>query len=322
MFNGFIEVMVMHCECGEDTGGCGGGRRAEFEAPAETRRCEVLADTEQAAAGSGAPEPKVSRDPQWPRIRVNGVEVSPQAIAQELQYHPANSRDEAAHRAARALVVRELLQQRIAALGLVMPPDAGESGEEAATRRLIEQEIPLPRADEAACRQYYESNRQHFFSAPLLALRHILLACPADDAEARSHRRGQAEHLLAQLAAEPERFAELALRHSDCPSRAQGGALGQISQGQTVPEFERQVFRQLLGLGAYPLESRYGYHLVQVDQRIEGRPLPYEAVAGSIRDELNQRVWRVGVAQYIQGLVGAATIEGIQLQGAATPLLQ
>ncbi|WP_312254436.1 peptidylprolyl isomerase, partial [Stutzerimonas nitrititolerans] len=143
-----------------------------------------------------------------------------------------------------------------------------------------------------------------------------------DDAEARSLAREQALELLGQLQAAPQGFAELALRHSACPSKEQGGALGQISKGQTVPEFERQLFRLPLGLCQQPLESRYGYHLVFVDQRIDGEQLPYEAVAGSIRAELNQRVWQIGVSQYLQGLVGAANIEGIHLQGAETPLMQ
>ena len=50
--------------------------------------------------------------------------------------------------------------------------------------------------------------------------------------------------------------------------------------------------------------------------------MPYEIVAGTIRAELNQRVWQIGVSQYLQNLVGAANIEGIHLQGAETPLMQ
>jgi peptidyl-prolyl cis-trans isomerase C len=311
----------MGCGCGGSTGGggCGGGARPEIEVPAEAPLFEELPHEEEhqpaEEQASGEPLLIASSEQEWPRVRVNGVAIAPQAIAQELQYHPAESRDEAVFLATQALVVRELLQQRIAELGLVVRAESGESEEEAATRTLIEQEVPLPLADEAACQQYYNGNRQRFFSAPLLAARHILLACPADDAEARSLAREQALGLLQQLQAAPQRFAELALQHSACPSKEQGGALGQISKGQTVPEFERQLFR-------LPLESRYGYHLVFVDQRIEGEQLPYEIVAGTIRAELNQRVWQIGVSQYLQNLVGAANIEGIHLQGAETPLMQ
>lgn len=311
----------MACGCGGSTGGgCSGGERLDVDVPVDATLFEELPPEGRPETGEALLI--ASSEQEWPRVRVNGVEIVPQAIAQELQYHPAASRDEAVYRAVQALVLRELLQQRISELGLVVRTGAGESEEEAATRVLIEREVPLPLADESACRTYYEGNAQRFFSAPLLAVRHILLASPADDPETRSLSREQALELLGQLEQVPQRFAELAAQHSACPSKAQGGALGQISKGQTVPEFERQLFRLPQGLCGQPLESRYGFHLVFVDQRIEGQQLPYDAVAGSIRAELNQRVWQIGVSQYLQNLVGAASIEGIHLQGTETPLMQ
>lgn len=301
----------MACGCGgsESGGGCGGHAHAE---PVVQQMPEAVAPVELIA----------SSDQEWPRIRVNGVVITPEAMAREIQYHPAPSRDDALYFACQALVIRELLRQRSAELGIPVAPVAGESEEEAATRELVQREVPVPQADESTCRQYYERNRARFASAPLVMARHILLACPPDDAEARSAGREQADALLAELRGAPHRFADLALAHSACPSKEQGGALGQISQGQTVPEFERQLLRLPVGLAAQPLESRYGFHLVEVEQRIEGRQLPYEAVAEAIRAELDQRVWQVAVAQYLRYLVGAADIQGIHLEGAETPLMQ
>ncbi|MDH0895317.1 MULTISPECIES: peptidylprolyl isomerase [unclassified Pseudomonas] len=323
----------MGCGCGGNGngGGCSGGQpRVEIPANAPVVQ-EVVPDSRPGAdepeADEGeedepAPELIASSEQEWPRIKVNGLPIAVEAIAQELQYHPAASRREAVFLAGQALVIRELLQQRAAALGLQVRAAGGESEEEALTRTLIELEVPLPRADEDTCRRYYERNLARFASAPLLAARHILLGCPADDAEARSLARERAEALIAELRGEPGRFAELALAHSACPSKEQGGSLGQISQGQTVPEFERQLLRLPLGLATQPLESRYGFHAVQVDLRIEGRQLPFETVVGAIRAELDQRVWQVAVAQYLKNLVGEADIQGIVLEGADSPLLQ
>ncbi|MNH20425.1 peptidylprolyl isomerase [compost metagenome] len=89
-----------------------------------------------------------------------------------------------------------------------------------------------------------------------------------------------------------------------------------------MPELERQLFTLALGLASKPLESRYGWHVIYVDQRIEGQSLPYEAVATSIRTQLQQGVWQKAVVQYLQTLIGAADIRGIQLQGADSPLVQ
>ncbi|WP_304640258.1 peptidylprolyl isomerase [Pseudomonas sp.] len=263
-----------------------------------------------------------SEKPEWPRVRVNGVPLDPKNIALEMQYHPAESRDEAVFLAAQALVIRELLEQRAAELDLLVMPEADESEEEALFRVLIEREVLIPEADEATLVHYYESNPARFTTAPLLAARHILLAAAPDDIVERSRLRDTALALIAELQAAPDRFADLARRHSACPSKEQGGELGQLSPGQTVPEFERQLMRLPEGLSLQPLESRFGFHVVWVDMRIEGRKLPYELVRDDIRRELAERVGNKAVVQYLETLVGQAEIDGILMRGADTPLLQ
>lgn len=256
-----------------------------------------------------------------PQIRVNQTLISADAIAREMQYHPAESRDEAAFNAAQALVIRELLRQRADALGLHLPEEQ-DPQEEQVLNELISREVPLPSADEASLQRFYAANPSRFCSAPLVAARHILFAAAPDDAVSRSRLREQADDLIAQLQQSPRRFAELARELSDCPSKEQGGALGQISQGQTVPEFERQLLRLPEGLAHQPLESRYGWHVVYIDQRLEGQQLPFAAVREMIARELEQRVWYKAVVQYLETLIGDAEIEGITLRAAESPLLQ
>ncbi|MGB5829810.1 MAG: peptidylprolyl isomerase [Pseudomonas mandelii] len=314
------------CGCGGGnggSGGCGSSKKAEAVldmAPVAEAQFEAL-PVEPAGADDAPAQLIASSEQEWPIISVNEVSITPEAMAQELQYHPAESREEAVYLAARALVIRELLQQRIAELGVSMEIGAGEN-EEAATRLLLEREVHVPQCDEETSLRYYENNRGRFHSAPLLAVRHILLECAPDDVEARSLAHVQAEVLLQRLDEFPGTFAELALKYSACPSKAQGGSLGQISKGQTVPELERQLFTLAPGLASKPLESRYGWHVVSVDQRIEGMPLPYEVVSTAIRTQLQQGVWQKALVQYLQTLIGAADIRGIHLQGADSPLVQ
>lgn len=323
----------MACGCGGTDGGCGSSLRTEPPAVEALDMTPVAAATgngvgpEPAAdavdpvAPAGAVHLIASSEQEWPRIRVNGVPVTPEALGQEIQYHPAGSRDEAVYLAARALVIRALLQERILALGLCVAPAPGESEEEAATQALLEREVAVPVVQDADVERYYAQNRARFMSPPLVMVRHILLAAAPDDPEARSEQREAAQALIVALQ-EGGDFATLAGKVSVCPSKAQGGALGQISRGQTVPEFERQLFRLPQGLATQPLESRYGWHVVDVQQRVEGEQLPLAAVAGAIRRELEQRVWQKAVTQYLQMLVGEADIEGISLDGAASPLMQ
>ncbi len=62
-------------------------------------------------------------------------------------------------------------------------------------------------------------------------------------------------------------FAEMAREHSQCPSGSQGGELGEFSQGQMVPEFDQVVFNEEVGKVHGPIQTQFGYHLVEVTSR-------------------------------------------------------
>ena len=62
-------------------------------------------------------------------------------------------------------------------------------------------------------------------------------------------------------------FAELASAHSDCPSGKSGGELGQFSPGQMVREFDEVVFSAEVGQVHGPVQTQFGYHLIEITQR-------------------------------------------------------
>lgn len=256
-----------------------------------------------------------------PIVRVNGVEISSTAIAQEMQYHPADSQREVVFLAAQALVLQELLKQRATEISLEVTAKDAETLEEATTRCLLDQEINTPKIGDTELETFYTRNPRSFTTPPLVSAKHILIAADPEDDLERSTQREVALNIIEQLQAGAD-FSAMAMTHSSCPSKQQQGSLGQLSKGQTVPEFERQLLRLPLGLAEQPIESRYGYHIVLVEQRVEGELVPFHMVKERIAAQLSQRVWQKSVTQYLQMLVGEATIEGITLQGAASPLLQ
>lgn len=65
-----------------------------------------------------------------------------------------------------------------------------------------------------------------------------------------------------------EGFAELAMEYSACPSKQQGGDLGQFGPGQMVPEFDRVVFSAPVGEVQGPVKTQFGYHLLEVTERV------------------------------------------------------
>src|SRR3990167_7128551 len=143
----------MACGCGGTnggSGGCGGDKplanplletELAHELPQAT--ASAVVEFDPAPAAEGEPLLIASSEQDWPRIRVNGVLIEPEAMALELQYHPAAEQSEAMFLAAQALVIRELLQQRCSALSVEVEAGIGESQEEAAIRSLIELEVQI-----------------------------------------------------------------------------------------------------------------------------------------------------------------------------------
>lgn len=266
--------------------------------------------------------------PVMKEIAVNGVAIPEADILAEAQNHPAENPGAALHAAAEALVIRELLWQEAQRLGLDAEPQRDGEGRtetvrDAAIRALIDGEVETPAATDEECRRYHERHSDKFVTEPLFEARHILVAAPETDKPTRAAARQQAEALCGILANDPGCFAELAREHSDCPSREHGGNLGQLTRGSTVAEFEQALGRMREGdISATPVESRFGFHIIALDRRIEGNALPFEAVAEKIAAWLEASAWSKAVSQYIAVLAGQTEIAGIALKGAEGPLLQ
>lgn len=262
------------------------------------------------------------------RVRVDGVEIAPCAIAAEAQNHPAPDAESAWHAAAEALAVRQLLlgeadRQGIVADGLTDAEGNRLTDEDARIDALLAQEVAVPAASEAEARRFYDRHRTRFASETLVEAEHILLSASPADAFAYGLATGDARMLIRRLEADPASFADMARKNSACPSKAQGGNLGQIGRGQTVPEFEKALFA--LGEGelcSEPVRSPYGVHVVRAGRRIDGQQLPFEAVEASIRNYLEEASYRKAVAQYLAILASQAEIEGVNLSVADGPLVQ
>jgi len=62
-------------------------------------------------------------------------------------------------------------------------------------------------------------------------------------------------------------FEQAAKENSTCPSGAQGGALGSFGEGQMVPEFDKVVFNDEVGVVHGPVQTQFGYHLLEITER-------------------------------------------------------
>lgn len=235
-------------------------------------------------------------------------------IAREMQHHRSSRPEQARADAARALVVRELLRLEVERLGLgtQVQPIGRESAEEAGIRVLLEREVEERVPSEKDCRRYYEQNHERFRSPDRIYVRHILLTAPAEDVNGRCSARSEGERLIHELKADPALFAEFATRYSRCPSKEQGGELGWLQRGQTTPEFDRQVFRLGEGLAAFPVESRWGYHVLSIDKIHPGEALGFDAVRAQISDYLELQIRQRELQHYLSGLQQRYGVRGLE----------
>ncbi|MEP1206226.1 MAG: peptidylprolyl isomerase [Rhizobiaceae bacterium] len=270
------------------------------------------------------PKPK----PTLPVVSVNGVVIPETEIMEEAQNHPAENPGKALRAAAQALAIKQLLLQEAEKLGVKAAPELGADGrtetdEDAAIRAVIDQEVTVPEASDDECLRYYENNHQRFSSEDIYQARHILLVASPTDQDARDQAQHQAQSLIHLLMEEPERFEQIAREMSACSSSQQGGNLGQITKGDTVPEFEAELQKLQEGeLSPEPVETAYGFHIIALDKKIAGQCLPFEQVSERISTWLQAASWSRAIAQYVSILASEAKIEGIDLTTSDGPLVQ
>jgi peptidyl-prolyl cis-trans isomerase C len=215
--------------------------------------------------------------------------------------------------------VRELLRQRAVAIGLLDGADEGAI--EQAIEELLAREVLTPTPTEEECRRYYDAHLREFESGDLVYVRHILFQVTPSVGVPEI--RARAEQTLNELLREPERFAAVAAEMSNCPSGQHGGNLGQIGRGDTVPEFEKAIFRLgATGLLRELVKTRHGFHIVAIDRRIPGERLPFDMVRDEIAERLRTLVEEKALRQYISVLAGKADIRGADLNGTEIPLVQ
>jgi peptidyl-prolyl cis-trans isomerase C len=218
-------------------------------------------------------------------------------------------------------------QGRLPRVPLLEAPALSDADRER-LQAMLDEVVQAPAPDETACRRWYEANAARFVHGRRARVRHILFAVtPRVDVERLAAR---AEQVLLQLTrkdAPAGLFAQRARELSNCPSGAEGGELGWLHPAECVEEFARELFpngapARDLGIKQRLVHSRYGLHVVDVQERDEGRQLAYEEVRERIAAELAQQSRATALHQYMQLLAGRAVVEGVELEAAASPLVQ
>lgn len=134
---------------------------------------------------------------------------------------------------------------------------------------------------EKKVQEYYNSNKAEFNVEPQVHAQHILIKTDKDSVKAKA----EIDDLKKRAAKED--FSKLASQYSeDTGSKAKGGDLGYFTKGKMVPEFETAAFNQKVGEVGDVIRSPFGYHLIKVLDRKEGKQKSLDEVRHEIAHKL------------------------------------
>lgn len=134
-------------------------------------------------------------------------------------------------------------------------------------------------------KEYYEANKEHFVAGETVSASHVLV----DSAE-------KAQEILGDINSGKISFEDAARTYSSCPSKENGGNLGEFTKGQMVPEFDEAVFSMNVGEITGPVKTQFGYHLIKLNAKNEAKVYEYEEIKNEIRElaskEKQQKAYR------------------------------
>jgi foldase protein PrsA len=138
--------------------------------------------------------------------------------------------------------------------------------------KLLKSEVKIT---EEEMKDYFEENKDDFKQEEQVKARHILVENEETAKE------------IKQKLDNGENFEELAKKYStDTETKEKGGDLGFFSKGEMVKEFEEVAFSLKVGEISNPVKTKYGYHIIKVEDRKEAKEANYEESKEEIREKL------------------------------------
>ena len=175
-------------------------------------------------------------------------------------------------------------------------------------------------------RTYYNEHQDQYRVPEEVKVSHILLKTPSPGADGKvddkavAEARNQADDVLKQLKA-GAKFEDLAKKYSDDPgSGKQGGDLGWIGRGRTVPEFERAAFALPIGQLSDLVKSSYGFHIMRVSDKHQAHVKTIDEVKDQIEPLIRQNKVSKLIDNAGNALLTQARAQGIEKAAAAQGL--
>jgi peptidyl-prolyl cis-trans isomerase C len=157
--------------------------------------------------------------------------------------------------------------------------------------------------------EFYKSNLKSFAVPEQVKARHILITLEADADEAtREEAKKKIEEIISEARGGAD-FADLAVKYSQGPSAPRGGDLGTFPRGKMVPPFEEAAFALKAGEISGPVLTRFGYHVIKVEEKQEGKTVSQAEAAPQITEFLKEKNTAEATKSLLDSLRQSAKIE-------------
>ncbi len=173
---------------------------------------------------------------------------------------------------------------------------------------------------------YYDQHKDDYRVPEQVSVSHILIKTPLPGPDGKVDPKGveearkKAEDVLKQVKAGGN-FAELAKKYSEDPgSGKNGGSLGFIGRGRTVPEFEKAAFSLAKGQTSDLVQSSYGFHIIRVDDKQAAHVKTLDEVKDQIEDSIKRQKAAQAMSSQVDALLAQARNVGLEKAAAARGL--
>jgi peptidyl-prolyl cis-trans isomerase D len=175
-----------------------------------------------------------------------------------------------------------------------------------------------PQITDQQARQYYQAHLKDYQVPDQVKVRHILISVPKGaDAKTDAAAKAKADDVLKQLRAGGN-WAALAKKYSDDPgSKDQGGELGFLQHGVTVPEFDKTAFSLNPGQISDPVKTQFGYHIIQTEEKQTAHTKSFDEVRGTILATMVRDKESQAAQAFAQALSSEAQKTGLAKTAAA-----
>lgn len=174
---------------------------------------------------------------------------------------------------------------------------------------------PALMADENAVtveeiKAYYDDNQAKFSEEEQVKARHILLMAEPDAPKSENDKILSRLQDIASQIKTVEDFAKMAQQYGQDGTKNSGGDLGWFGKSQMVQEFADVAFALPENTLSEPVRTQFGYHLIWVDDKKEGRQIPFEEVKDRIKHDIAVERVNANLAQTVDSAIAAIMANG------------